>query len=232
MIITIDGPVATGKSTIAKKLANALGYIYYDTGAMYRALSLDALRKKVDLSDEEALLKFLEGFNFKVKMHHGDRRYFIDGEEVTDDIRTEVVSNAASKVSAIPKVREKLVELQRNLSKGVNAVFEGRDMGTVVFPDADLKIYLVGDDKVRAERRFQELKAKFPEEAKSMTLDEVLQDLRLRDEFDMTREASPLKKADDAFEIDTTHATLDELVYKILECKDIAATRRKKQQEM
>lgn len=228
MIITIDGPVATGKSTVAKKLASAIGFIYYDTGAMYRALALDALQKGVNLSDEESIEAFLNTFDYKVKIHRGERRYYVGGEEVTDHIRSETVSQAASRISAIPKVREKLVALQRNLAQGVNAVFEGRDMGSVVFPDAELKIYLVGDDNVRAQRRFDELKAKFPEEAAHVTLEDVLKDLLLRDEFDMSREASPLKKADDAFEIDTTNASLDELVYKILECKDLASARRKK----
>lgn len=231
MIITLDGPVATGKSTLAKKVAAAMGFIYYDTGAMYRALALDAMRKKVDIHDPKALEQFLNDFNYKVKILRGERRYFLGEEEVTDAIRTEAVSKASSQISALPVVRAKLVEIQRELAKGVNAVFEGRDMGTVVFPEADLKIFLTGDDKVRAQRRFDELKAKFPEEAKNMTFDDVLEELRARDRYDMTREASPLKKADDAFEVDTTNSTLDELVYKILECKDLAAARRKKPKE-
>lgn len=228
MIITLDGPVATGKSSLAKKLASAIGFIYYDTGAMYRACALDILLKKVAIDDPEALEAFLKTFDYRVKVLHGDRHYYLGDEEVTDQIRTEAVSQAASKVSANPRIREKLVEIQRELSKGVNAVFEGRDMGTVVFPNADLKIFLTGDDKVRAERRFQELKAKFPKEAENLSFDDVLKDLIERDRFDMTREASPLKKADDAFEVDTTNFSLDELVYKILECKDMAAARRKK----
>lgn len=228
MIITIDGPVATGKSTIAKKLAASIGYIYYDTGAMYRAAALDAMRKGISFSDPEALKAFLDAFQFRVRMYRGERRYFIGDEDVTDKIRTEEVSQYASKISALPLVREKMVKIQREHALGVNAVFEGRDMGTTVFPEADLKIFLTGRDDVRAHRRFDEMQAKYPEDAKRYTMDQILADLLERDAYDMKREASPLRKADDAFEIDTSDLTPDEIVFKILECKDVAAARRKK----
>ena len=228
MIITIDGPSATGKSTIAKKLAKAIGYIYYDTGAMYRAVALETLRKGIALTDAPALQKFLDGFEFRIKMFRGERRYYIGDEDITDKIRTEEVSQYASKVSAIAAIRDKMLKIQRDHALGVNAVFEGRDMGTTVFPEADLKIFLTGKSDVRAKRRFDEMKAKFPEDASHYTIEKILSDLIERDQFDMTREASPLKKADDAFEIDTSNLSPDEIVFKILECKDIASARRKK----
>ena len=228
MIITIDGPVATGKSTIAKKLAQSIGYIYYDTGAMYRAVALDALRKKIDINDPQALATLFKDFDFRIKFNRGERAYFLRGEDVTHAIRTEEVSNAASQVSANPEVRHQLVDLQRELSKGVNAVFEGRDMGTVVFPDASLKIFLTGRDDVRAKRRLNEMRAKFPEECRDLSVEKVLEDLHKRDQFDMTRSISPLKKAEDAYEIDTSDLSIDDVVFKILECRDLAAQARKK----
>lgn len=227
MIITIDGPVATGKSTIAKRLAQAIGYIYYDTGAMYRAVALQAMRKNVDVSDPNALEALLKDFDFRIKFNREERTYLLNGEDVTNDIRTEDVSNYASKVSAIPQVREKLVQLQRQLAQGLNAVFEGRDMGTVVFPDAPLKIFLTGRDDVRSKRRFDEMKVKFPNDP-SLTMDRILKDLHERDEYDMNRPISPLKRAADAYEIDTSDLTPDEVVFKILECRDLAAAARKK----
>jgi cytidylate kinase len=231
MIITIDGPVATGKSTIAKKLAQAVGYIYYDTGAMYRAVAYAALQKKMDVNDLNALDELLKDFDFRIKFNRGERGYYLNGQDITDAIRKEEVSNFASKVSAIPQVREKLVSLQRQLAQGLNAVFEGRDMGTVVFPNANLKIFLTGRDDIRAKRRYDELRGKYPEETKDLTLEQVLKDLHERDEYDMNRQYSPLKKADDAFEIDTSDLTVDEIVFKILECRDLAAQAAKKKKQ-
>ncbi len=228
MIITIDGPVATGKSTIAKKLAQSIGYIYYDTGAMYRAVALDAIRKGIDVNDPNALKNLFQDFEFRIKFNRGERAYFLRGEDITEAIRTEEVSNVASQVSANSDVRDHLVQLQRDLSKGVNAVYEGRDMGTVVFPDASLKIFLTGRDDVRAKRRLAEMKSKFPQECQDLTLEKVLEDLHKRDQFDMNRAISPLKKADDAYEIDTSDLTVEDVVFKILECRDLAAQARKK----
>lgn len=226
MIITIDGPVATGKSTLAKKLASAIGYIYYDTGAMYRSLTYAICKSGIDMNNQEALDQFLNQFDFSIKVKRGERSYFVDDEDVTDKIRLNEVTSRVSEVSANPKVREKLVHLQRELSVGVNAVFEGRDMGTVVFPNADLKIFLTGRPEVRAKRRFDELKAKYPEESKDLTLEQVEKELLARDQYDSTRETSPLKKAEDACEVDTSDLTIDELIYKILELKDTRKHRR------
>lgn len=220
MIITIDGPVATGKSTIAKKLALALGYIYFDTGAMYRALTYGMLKHQINIHDEEQVKEFLKNFNFDIKVRHGEKRYFVDDEDVTEKIRMDDVTSQVSEVSAHFLVREKLVAIQRELAMGVNAVFEGRDMGSVVFPNATLKIFLTGRPDVRAKRRFDELVAKFPEATSTLTMDKVLKDLAKRDAYDSTRSISPLKQAEDAYLIDTSDLTPDEVVLKILEYKD------------
>ena len=226
MIITIDGPVATGKSTVAKRLATAIGYIYFDTGAMYRAITYAIIKNHIPLDSPEELEKFLTSYAFDIKIKHGERRYFIGEEDVTNLIRMNEVTSQVSRVSAHPRIREKLMLYQRDLAKGVNAVFEGRDMGSVVFPDAQLKIFLTGRDEVRAQRRFEEMKAKFPEESKDLTLEKALQDLRARDEFDSHRETSPLTKAPDAIEVDTSDLSVDEVVFRILEVKDTRKSRQ------
>jgi cytidylate kinase len=220
MIITIDGPIATGKSTIAKKLAAAIGYIYFDTGAMYRCCTYGVIKNHVNIDNPEELQRFLDQFDFDIKVKFGDKRYFVNGEDATNAIRLDEVTSQVSRVSANRAVREKMMQLQRDHAQGVNAVFEGRDMGTVVFPDAQLKIFLTGRNEVRAKRRFDEMKSKFPEESKELTEERVLQDLLARDEYDTNREISPLRKAPDACEVDTSDMTLDEIVYKILEFKD------------
>lgn len=227
MIITIDGPIATGKSTIAKALAREIGYIYFDTGAMYRCVTYGILKHQVNVDDLESLKKFLSTFKFEIKIRHGDRHYLVDSEDVTDKIRLDDVTSAVSKVSSIHVVREKLVALQREHAVGVNAVFEGRDMGSVVFPDAQVKIYLIGSPAIRAKRRFDELKKKYPEESKDLTLEKALEDLNRRDQFDMTREESPLKQTPDALVIDTSDLTIEEILFKILEFKDSIKTRMK-----
>lgn len=220
MIITIDGPIATGKSTIAKTLAEEIGFIYFDTGAMYRCLTYAILKANSNLEDLESLKIFLDSFAFQVKIRHHERFYFVGEEDVTDKIRLEEVTNAVSKVSAIAEVREKLVKLQRELAVGVNAVFEGRDMGSVVFPDAQVKIFLTGDPEVRARRRFDELRKKYPKDTEGLTLQKVLEDINERDRKDSTREISPLKQPEGACVIDTSNLTIDEIVFKILEYKD------------
>lgn len=220
MLITIDGPIATGKSTIAKSLAQKLGFIYFDTGAMYRSLTYGILKNNISPSDTAAIINYLDHFDFNVKVRHNERRYYVDGIDITDTIRGEEVTKNVSEVSAIKEVREKLVDLQREHSKGINAVFEGRDMGSVVFPHADLKIFLAGSTEVRAKRRYEELKKKYPEEYKDLTIEKTIKSINERDLYDSTREASPLKKADDACVIDTTDLTPDEVVSKILDYKD------------
>lgn len=225
MIITIDGQIATGKSTIAKKLAEELGYIYFDTGAMYRCITYMAIKKKLDIENPRDLEELLNNFTFDIKVKFGERRYFVDKEDITRQIRGEEVTSQVSKVSAIPQLREKMVCMQRQFAVGVNAVFEGRDMGTVVFPEADLKIFLTGRPEIRAKRRYDELKEKFPVESENLTLQKALEDINARDAFDMNRAASPLKCAADAVEVDTSDLSIDEVVMRILELKDARKNR-------
>lgn len=227
MIITIDGPVATGKSTIARGLADELGYIYFDTGAMYRALTYGIIKHKINPDNPEELANFLKTFDVDIKMHRGeDQIYSVEGEDVSLKIRTPEVTNLVSKISAIPMVRQKLVAIQRDLAEGVNAVFEGRDMGTIVFPNAALKIFLTGSPEVRAKRRYDELLTKFPHLKGTLTLEQALEDINRRDSYDSSREASPLKKADDAYLIDTSKFSPEEIVRKILEYKDTLKSRK------
>jgi len=220
MIITIDGPIATGKSTIAKKLAHDIGFIYLDTGAMYRGLTYGLLNKKIDLDDKQAIKLYLKKFNFDIKVKHGQRRYYVGKKDVTDAIRSSEVTSNVSKIAALDFVRTKLVARQKEMSAGVNAVVEGRDMGTFVFPDADLKIFLTGNAEVRAKRRFDEQKEKYPEEFANTTLEETIESINKRDHYDTTREISPLKQADDAHVVDTSELTIDEVVSCILDFKD------------
>lgn len=224
MIITIDGPIATGKSSIAKALAKEIGYIYFDTGAMYRCLTYALLKENVNADNAQELLDFLQRFHFDIKIRQGEKHYFVADEDVTKEIRSAEVTAHVSKISAIQAVREKLVALQRQLAVGVNAVFEGRDMGSVVFPEAPVKIFLTGDPEVRAKRRFDELRAKFPKETESLTLETMLEEINRRDTYDMHRTFSPLKKADNALEINTSHLSLHDIVMQILEYRDSLKT--------
>ncbi|GAB4229373.1 MAG: (d)CMP kinase [Chlamydiales bacterium] len=226
MIITIDGAVATGKSTVARKLAQSLGYVFFDTGAMYRAFTYYILKKKVDLHNKEELLRLLNEFSLDIRVYHGDKKYYLDGEEITKLIRSPEVTSKVSEIASIPEVREHMVQVQRELASGVNSVFEGRDMGTTVFPNADLKIYLIGNPEVRAKRRYNELISRDPHHAAEISYDQVLKELIERDEKDSSRETSPLKQASDAQVIDTTDLTADEVVLKILECKDALKMRK------
>jgi cytidylate kinase len=220
MLITIDGPVATGKSSIAKKLAEELGYIYFDTWAMYRGFTWLALQKKININDPIQVADLLDQFVFEIKIKHGDRLYYVNKENVTDAIRRDQVTSLVSEVSANPVIREKLVKIQREFAVGVNSVFEGRDMGSVVFPDADLKIFLTARIDVRAKRRFLELKAKFPEECTTLTIEKAIEDINKRDAYDTERVNSPLIQARDAIILDTSDKTIYEVVFEILELKD------------
>lgn len=228
MIITIDGQIATGKSTIAKTLAREIGYIYMDTGAMYRCLTYAVLKKHIDVDNPEELAKFLREFKFVMRIKHEAKHYFVDNEDVTDKIRLGDVTAAVSKVSAIKEVREKLVALQRELAEGVNCVIEGRDMGTTVFPEAGLKVFLTGRPEVRAKRRFDELKSKFPEESANLTIEQTLKEINERDHYDMNRSISPLKQPAGAFVVDTSDKSIQDIVLEILEYKDSLKTRRSK----
>ena len=220
MIIAIDGPIATGKSTIAKTLAREIGYIYFDTGAMYRCLTYGIMKYKIDYKNPDALDKYLNDFHFDIKIKQGEKHYIVDNEDVSDKIRQTDVTAMVSEISAIKKVREKLVALQRKHAVGLNVVIEGRDIGTVVFPNADIKIFLTGRADVRAKRRYDELRTKYPNETSKLTLKQILDDITKRDYDDMHREISPLRQADDAYVIDTSDLSIPDIVTKILEYKD------------
>ncbi len=206
--IAIDGPVGSGKSSVAKALSRRLGYIYIDTGAMYRAVGYNMLCLGIDLAERGKIISRLGETDIKIRHVDGEQRIFLNGSDVTQMIRSQAVSNAASKVAAYPEVREKLVALQRQLAKEENIVMDGRDIGSFVLPDAELKIYLDADPKVRAGRRFDQLAPFDP----SLCFENVLKETIERDKYDMGREHSPLIKADDAFVILTDELTLDEVV--------------------
>ena len=210
--IAIDGPAGAGKSTVAKILAERLDYMYVDTGAMYRTIALACIRKGIDLADEAAVSKVCEEADISIKYENGVQVMYLDGENVSEAIRNEEVSKAASDTSKFLKVRERLVQMQRDLTKEYNVIMDGRDIGTAVLPDATLKIYLTASVQVRAERRYKEYK----EKGIACELEEIKKDIEQRDHNDMTREISPLRKADDAVEVDTSDLTIDEVVQKII----------------
>ena len=210
--IAIDGPAGAGKSTIAKKIAAKKNMIYVDTGAMYRAMALYMIREKVDLNDPAAIAAKCENVEISIRYEDGVQCVFLNGENVNSLIRTEEVSEAASKTSVVPEVRRKLVSLQQELATLEDVVMDGRDIGTKVLPYARKKIYLTASTAVRARRRFDELMAR----GESAKLDEIEKEIRDRDHRDMTREESPLMQAEDAILVDTSDMTIDEVVDKIL----------------
>lgn len=209
MIITIDGPSGTGKTTIAKAVAKRLGYDYFDSGAMYRAVTHGLLKEHISLDDEEALRLFLKSFSLDMREEKGERHYFLHAEDVTQVIRSPQITAHVSEVAAQPAVRVALVRLQREFAQSHNAVFEGRDMGTVVFPQAGAKFFLTARPDVRAHRRHSEL-------AHDLSREEVLAALHRRDHADSTRQHSPLRQADDAHLIDTSDLTIEEVVEAVL----------------
>ena len=214
-MIAIDGNSGCGKSSTAKALARKLKYIYIDTGAMYRAVTLFFIEHNVDLKndlDVQEALKQID-ISFQYNIDTGKNETFLNGKNVERDIRQMEVSNLVSPVSEISRVRRKLVEQQRRMGKDKGVVMDGRDIGTVVFPDAELKIYMTADLEVRAMRRQKELM----ESNTRVDLDKVINNLKNRDSIDSSRDDSPLKKADDAYEIDTSNLTFDEQVNQILD---------------
>lgn len=211
--IAIDGPAGAGKSTIAKIVAKKKGYIYVDTGAMYRAMALFMIREGISPSETEKIEANCDKADISIKYENDEQVVILNGENVNPYIRTEEVSNMASAVSVNGKVREKLVALQQKLAKETDVVMDGRDIGTVVLPDAPCKIYLTASDDVRAKRRFDELTEKGVE----CDLNEIKKDIIERDCRDMNRKISPLKRADDAVFLDSSLLTVDEVVAKIIE---------------
>ena len=212
MIVAIDGPAASGKSTTAKMVAKKLKMTYLDTGAMYRAVTLALLRSNTDLDDYDSVCQVVDELELDIYDQGAKTVVKLDGEDVSQAIRSMQVTENVSAVSAVKYVREAMVEIQRNIGKKTNCVVEGRDIGTVVFPDAEFKIFMVADVKMRAERRLKELH----EMGENRSLQEVMADLKRRDEKDSTRAHSPLQKADEAIEIDTSMLSIDQQVEKII----------------
>lgn len=210
--IAIDGPAGAGKSTIAKEAAKRLGFIYVDTGAMYRAMALFFIREGIDLDDEASVCRAAASIEVTISYENGIQQVLLNGENVSGLIRTEEVSQAASKTSAYLPVREKLVELQRKLAQRESVLMDGRDIGTCVLPNADLKIYLTASSAVRAARRHKEFAAK----GVMMSLKELEEDIIKRDEQDMHRKNSPLKQAEDAVLVDTSDMTADQVIEEVL----------------
>lgn len=211
--IAIDGPSASGKSSIAKQLAQKLGFVHIDTGAMYRALGLMCLNEDIDMGSEELCYETLKKMDIKLDEQN---RVFINGEDVSEAIRQNTVSEAASKVSQHQKVRHLMVEMQRNMAKEKGFVMDGRDITSVVLPDAEIKIFQTADPKIRAERRYLELQKR----GSNPDFEAIYEDLLKRDHRDQTRENSPLIKVEDAIEIDTSHMSIEEVVSKIMEMID------------
>lgn len=209
--VAIDGPAGAGKSTIAKLVAKEKGYIYVDTGAMYRALAIHFLKKGIAPENTEKVIEACRDADVSIRYEDGAQQVYLNGENVTGMLRTEEVGNMASKTSAVPQVREKLLELQRTLAKENDVIMDGRDIGTNILPDADVKIYLTASVETRAKRRYDELK----EKGEDCDLDQIAQDIKERDERDMSRETAPLKKADDAILVDSSHMSIPEVVSEI-----------------
>jgi cytidylate kinase len=213
LTIAIDGPAGSGKSSVARRVANILGYLYMDSGAMYRAVALKALRKKLSLTDEPALGTMARGTHIELRRPSAQQEaggakncVFLDGVEVTDEIRTEEVAQAASRLATIQEVREVLVAEQQRAGAGGGIVMEGRDIGTVVFPKAELKIFLEASPEVRAERRWKE----HQEKGDAISLEEVVEEVRQRDRRDRERKVSPLVRAADAVLVDNTAMGIEE----------------------
>ena len=212
LIVAIDGPAGAGKSTVAKRLAHKLGYTYMDTGAMYRAFAWKVMQDEIDLEDETSLRKILSETKIDLKKDNGQLRVFLDEVDITDRIRTPVLSQMASKVSTLRAVRERMVELQRAIGREGGVVVEGRDIGTIVFPKAEVKIYLDASSQERARRRFEELKA----QGKGINLKETLKEMEERDRRDQEREVAPLRKAKDAVVIDSTQLDAEGVMERIM----------------
>lgn len=206
--IAIDGPAGAGKSTIAKRLAKELGFIYVDTGAMYRAMALYFLRSGIAKEDEAAISKAAREVDVTIRYENGEQQVLLNGENVNGLIRKEEVGNTASVTSAYGEVRKKLVELQQQLAEQEDVIMDGRDIGTVVLPKAQVKIYLTASVKTRAKRRYDEL----TEKGQNCDLKEIEQDIADRDYRDMHREISPLKQAEDAVLVDTSNMGIEEVV--------------------
>ena len=213
--IAIDGPAGAGKSTIAKIVAKELGFIYVDTGAMYRTLALACFRDGIDTSDEAAVVAKCESVEVTLGYEDGTQKVYLNGEDVSTEIRREEIGNLTSSIAVYPGVRKILVALQKDLATKNDVVMDGRDIGTAVLPNAELKIYLTASVETRAKRRYDEL----VEKGQTCDLKEIEKDIEDRDYRDMNREVSPLSQADDAVLVDSSDMTIDEVVAKIISLK-------------
>lgn len=212
MIVAVDGPAGSGKGTITKKIAEEMGFLNLDTGATYRCVALETYRNNLDIvKDEQKIIEIANKIDIEIDSSGEKDIILLNGEDVTGKIRTKEVTSIVSQVSSIIPVREKMVDVQRKLAKGKNVIVEGRDIGTVVFPNADLKIYLDASVEVRANRRFKEEK----EKETNITYEEVLESIKQRDYNDMHKKFGALKKAEDAILIDTSNLSIDEVVEKV-----------------
>lgn len=211
--IAIDGPAGSGKSSVAKEVARILNYMYVDTGALYRTFALFVLRSKVDYSDEKAVDEILNDVIISVKHIDGQQHVFLSDEDVTDLIRSEEVGNVASKTSSYKGVRSALFNIQRDIVNTANIVMDGRDIGTVIIPEADLKVFLTASVEARAKRRYNQLL----EKGESPDIEKIKEDIIIRDKQDTTRETAPLKRAEDAFYLDSSDIGKDEVVDIIVE---------------
>jgi len=222
LVIAIDGPSGAGKSTLARLLASRLGYLYIDTGAMYRAVGWRAKRDGIDPGDERSLAALCERLDVTILHENGMQRILVDGADVTDLIRTPEMGMTASAVSRSPAVRSRLLALQRALGAAESVVMDGRDIGTVVFPDADIKFFLDASAEERGRRRYQELR----EKGMDVDLDRITQEIRERDQQDSSRALAPLRKADDAMLIDSSAMTVDAVLAAMLSCTGEKENRR------
>ncbi|MDE3055794.1 MAG: (d)CMP kinase [Verrucomicrobiota bacterium] len=217
MIIVIDGPAGTGKSTVARQVARRLGFSFFNTGALYRLLALWLQKEGISGSDQGAIAEALVRFTYEAQtVSGGERRYFLQGEEVTNAIRAPDIALLASEIALYPEVRQLMTTIQRDFGQKGDAVFEGRDMGTVVFPDARVKIFLTASSEVRAQRRYEELLRTFPALSDSLSFEKLLAETKERDLQDTTRALAPLKPASDAIIIDTSDLSIDQVTEKIL----------------
>ena len=210
--VAIDGPSGAGKSTVARAAAARLGYVYVDTGAMYRAIGLAVCRKGISGDDTAGILATLPAVELSIRYQDGTQHILLCGEDVSEAIRTPQIAQYASKVSAVPEVRQFLLNTQRNMAENGNILLDGRDIGTVILPGAPVKIFLTASGGARAQRRYLEL----CEKGQQVTLDEVLRDIRQRDHQDMTRAVAPLRQAEDAVLLDTSDITLEQSIEAVL----------------
>lgn len=214
--VAIDGPAGAGKSTIAKLVAKEKGYVYVDTGAMYRGLAIHFLENGIEAEEKEKIAEACKDADVTIRYEDGQQQVYLNGKNITAKLREEAVGNMASKSSAIPEVRAKLLEFQRELARKEDVIMDGRDIGTCVLPDADVKVFLTASVETRAKRRYDEL----VEKGVACDLEEIARDIAERDERDSTREIAPLKQAEDAVLVDSSYMTIEEVVAAIVKLCD------------